>query len=118
MQQQRSLLAPGSTLRPRDSGAREQAVSAAAAAAGVQRGEKLSCALLHQLCYNRCTASHAEQLSCAPPPPPRRVRWLASGAGRGGSRRLTPPLAAQPEVQLVRRVSGEVRCTLYYRLVP
>eukprot|EP00611_Tribonema_gayanum_P004693 TRINITY_DN138_c1_g1_i3.p1 TRINITY_DN138_c1_g1~~TRINITY_DN138_c1_g1_i3.p1 ORF type:complete len:911 (+),score=347.05 TRINITY_DN138_c1_g1_i3:45-2777(+) len=27
---------------------------------------------------------------------------------RGGNRRLTPPLAAQPEVQLVRRATGEV----------
>jgi hypothetical protein len=37
------------------------------------------------------------------------TRLIGDSPIRGGSRQLTPPLPAQPEVQLVRRETGEVR---------
>jgi hypothetical protein len=36
------------------------------------------------------------------------TRHNGDSPNRGGSRQLTPPLPAQPEVQLVRRETGEV----------
>jgi hypothetical protein len=41
------------------------------------------------------------------------TRHNGDSPNRGGSRQLTPPLPAQPEVQLVRRETGEVRAYLH-----